>query len=493
MSQFNQSKQHGKSESAAPQLPEQAPPSPDYVLGPEHLPSPDYVPGPEYSKYVAPSDAEIPIEDQLLPAHASPIALSLGYVADSDPKEDPEEDPADYTADGGDDDDDDGDDDDDEEEEARKTVSHHPPITTSTEALIAKYAVAPTPPVPPLSPLSPWSSPLPHIQSPPLHVLSLPLPLPSPPIHTSPTYTDAPLGYKAAMIQSRAASPPLYYDHLCCYHLLLKEMIFPRQICGFERESVSLLSLPSLTSGRVRLLLLRRAMTIVGEVNKRVTDLAITQRQEAQELYAWSRSKDRSMALEASIRTLEASIKTLEGQVRTLQTQHDRMEWQRQQACDMVTSAFGRIHVLEARDRACTRDAGPQDGPTDDDSSAQGIADALAEYEAYRSSGNGDDRHDSGCGRRTECTTRECTYNDNLKCQPLNFKDVVSYTQPFQELALMCGRMFLEEFDEVEKYVGGLPDMIQGSVMASKPKTMQHEIEFATEPMDQKIRTFADQ
>nr|GEX68600.1 hypothetical protein [Tanacetum cinerariifolium] len=27
----------------------------------------------------------------------------------------------------------------------------------------------------------------------------------------------------------------------------------------------------------------------------------------------------------------------------------------------------------------------------------------------------------------------------------------------------MCGRMFLEEFDEVEKYVGGLPDMIQGS------------------------------
>ncbi|GJW05641.1 hypothetical protein Tco_1568064 [Tanacetum coccineum] len=52
--------------------------------------------------------------------------------------------------------------------------------------------------------------------------------------------------------------------------------------------------------------------------------------------------------------------------------------------------------------------------------------------------------------------------------------------------------MFLEEFDEVEKYVSGLPDMIQGSVMASKPKTMQDAIEFATELMDQKIRTFAD-
>ncbi|GKG52138.1 hypothetical protein Tco_0547013, partial [Tanacetum coccineum] len=34
-----------------------------------------------------------------------------------------------------------------------------------------------------------------------------------------------------------------------------------------------------------------------------------------------------------------------------------------------------------------------------------------------------------------------------------------------KELALMCGRMFPEESDEVEKYVGGLPDNIQGSVM----------------------------
>ncbi|GJY51755.1 putative reverse transcriptase domain-containing protein [Tanacetum coccineum] len=55
----------------------------------------------------------------------------------------------------------------------------------------------------------------------------------------------------------------------------------------------------------------------------------------------------------------------------------------------------------------------------------------------------------------------------------------------------MCGRMFPEESDEVEKYVDGLPDMIHGSVMALKPKTMQDAIEFATELMDQKIRTIA--
>ncbi|GKA07743.1 reverse transcriptase domain-containing protein [Tanacetum coccineum] len=118
---------------------------------------------------------------------------------------------------------------------------------------------------------------------------------------------------------------------------------------------------------------------------------------------------------------------------------------------------------------------------------------------------NGNDSHNSGSdGRRLMPIARECTYIDFLKCQPLNFKktlkkmmtdkycprgkikkleielwnlkvkgnDMESYNQRFQELALMCGRMFPEESDEVEKYVDGLPDMIQGSVMASKPKKM---------------------
>ncbi|GJY27125.1 putative reverse transcriptase domain-containing protein [Tanacetum coccineum] len=70
--------------------------------------------------------------------------------------------------------------------------------------------------------------------------------------------------------------------------------------------------------------------------------------------------------------------------------------------------------------------------------------------------------------------------------------DVVAYSQRFQELALMCDRMFPEEIDQVEKYVGGLPDTIHGSVMATKPKTMQDAIEFATELMDKKINTWAE-
>ncbi|GJU40589.1 putative reverse transcriptase domain-containing protein [Tanacetum coccineum] len=70
--------------------------------------------------------------------------------------------------------------------------------------------------------------------------------------------------------------------------------------------------------------------------------------------------------------------------------------------------------------------------------------------------------------------------------------NVIVYNQHFQELALLCGRMFPEESDKIEKYVGGLPDMIHRSVVASKPKTMQEATEMAIKVMDKRIRTFAD-
>ncbi|GJU93386.1 putative reverse transcriptase domain-containing protein [Tanacetum coccineum] len=70
--------------------------------------------------------------------------------------------------------------------------------------------------------------------------------------------------------------------------------------------------------------------------------------------------------------------------------------------------------------------------------------------------------------------------------------DLLTYNQRFQELALMCDRMFPEESAKVERYVGGLPDMIHGSVKASKPQSMQEAIEFATEMMDKKMLTAAE-
>ncbi|GJX25420.1 putative reverse transcriptase domain-containing protein [Tanacetum coccineum] len=61
-----------------------------------------------------------------------------------------------------------------------------------------------------------------------------------------------------------------------------------------------------------------------------------------------------------------------------------------------------------------------------------------------------------------------------------------------EELALMCDRMFPEESDVVEKYVGGLPNMIHRSVKASKPKTMREAIKFPTKLMDKKILTITE-
>ncbi|GJS26453.1 putative reverse transcriptase domain-containing protein [Tanacetum coccineum] len=70
--------------------------------------------------------------------------------------------------------------------------------------------------------------------------------------------------------------------------------------------------------------------------------------------------------------------------------------------------------------------------------------------------------------------------------------DMTGYNQRFQELALLCVRMFPKESDKIERYVGGFPNMIHRSVVASKPKTMQEAIEIATELLVKKICTFAE-
>ncbi|GKC88056.1 reverse transcriptase domain-containing protein [Tanacetum coccineum] len=70
--------------------------------------------------------------------------------------------------------------------------------------------------------------------------------------------------------------------------------------------------------------------------------------------------------------------------------------------------------------------------------------------------------------------------------------DVVSYTQRFQELALLCARMFPEESDQVEKYTRGLPNSIKGNVMSARPKTLQEATELAKDLIGQKVRTYAE-
>ncbi|GJS58705.1 hypothetical protein Tco_0653489 [Tanacetum coccineum] len=414
-----------------------------------------------YPDYLVPSEDEAPIEDNacLLDAHCS--SLSPGYVPDSDPEEDPEEDSeeehADYPADGGDgddepsDDDTDDDDADDDEEpfedededegwrstlaprlfcytmvgpvpqagdteafgrdyesapthrvehlrfgspcqtrlrRARKSVRPEPPMSASMEARIAEHAAAPTPPLP---------------------VVSSPLPLPSP-LTTSPTDTGAPLGYRAAGILMRAAvaSPPLPLPPTAPRTDIPEADMPPRKrAClttpapGYEIGESSAAGAarqpgptPAVdTWDQIVEAMMEIAPTTLEGVDQRVTELDTTVRQRTEEfevrfeeahddraylgalvntLYrerlqhrrtalaidreaiyariAWTSSEERSAAIEAHVRTLEAQVATLIAHTTSLQTQ--------------LTSALGRIATLEARDPE------PQDGPAEAGSSS---------------------------------------------------------------------------------------------------------------------------
>ncbi|GJX23128.1 hypothetical protein Tco_0227573 [Tanacetum coccineum] len=174
----------------------------------------------------------------------------------------------------------------------------------------------------------------------------------------------------------------------------------------------------------------------------------------------------------------------------------------------------------------------------------QGVTAILAARDANT---NGVDSYNSGtCARRNEQATCECTYPDFMRCQPLNFKGIegvveltqwidkmeivfrisnysvenqikfstctllgnaltwwnshvrtvgndIAYAMTWTELKKkMTDKMFPEESNKIEKYVIGLPDMIHGSVVASKPKTMQEATKMAIDVMDKRIRTFSD-
>ncbi|GJS38854.1 reverse transcriptase domain-containing protein [Tanacetum coccineum] len=69
--------------------------------------------------------------------------------------------------------------------------------------------------------------------------------------------------------------------------------------------------------------------------------------------------------------------------------------------------------------------------------------------------------------------------------------DLAAYTQRFQKLTIMCTKMVLEEEDRVEKFIGVLPDNIQGYVIAAEPTRLQDAVRIANNLMDQKLKGYA--
>ncbi|GKE47017.1 putative reverse transcriptase domain-containing protein, partial [Tanacetum coccineum] len=147
----------------------------------------------------------------------------------------------------------------------------------------------------------------------------------------------------------------------------------------------------------------------------------------------------------------------------------------------------------------------------------QGVTTALAARDANT---NGVDSHNSGTGaRRNERATQNqikfstCTLLGNaLTWRNSHVRTIgndVAYAMTWTELKKKitdkyCPRnkikklevelweLKVKESNKIEKYVDGLPDMIHGSVVASKPKTMQEATKMAIDVMDKRICTFAD-
>ncbi|GJU71597.1 putative reverse transcriptase domain-containing protein [Tanacetum coccineum] len=69
--------------------------------------------------------------------------------------------------------------------------------------------------------------------------------------------------------------------------------------------------------------------------------------------------------------------------------------------------------------------------------------------------------------------------------------DLTAYTQRFQELILLCTRMVPDEEDRVERFIGGLPDNIQGNVIVANPARLQDAIRIANQLMDKKVQGYA--
>ncbi|GJX96178.1 putative reverse transcriptase domain-containing protein [Tanacetum coccineum] len=68
--------------------------------------------------------------------------------------------------------------------------------------------------------------------------------------------------------------------------------------------------------------------------------------------------------------------------------------------------------------------------------------------------------------------------------------DLDAYTQRFQELTMICTKIVPKEEDRVEKFIGGLPDNIQGNVIAAEPTKLQDVVRIANNLMDQKLKGY---
>ncbi|GKC28922.1 hypothetical protein Tco_1036216 [Tanacetum coccineum] len=108
--------------------------------------------------------------------------------------------------------------------------------------------------------------------------------------------------------------------------------------------------------------------------------------------------------------------------------------------------------------------------------------------------GNGGNGNPNENNRDARSVARECTYQDFMKCQPLNFKGtegVVGLIR-FQELTMMCTKIVPEEEDQLRNSWRTSPDNHPfGNVNFPEPTRLQDAVRITNNLMDQKLKGYA--
>ncbi|GKD61267.1 putative reverse transcriptase domain-containing protein, partial [Tanacetum coccineum] len=196
--------------------------------------------------------------------------------------------------------------------------------------------------------------------------------------------------------------------------------------------------------------------------------------------------------------------RALEARVTVLETEVRRHEWQRQAADDLAVQHIMRTQALEAGARVDTlEDTGNSDRKPYVGSKP------LSSKCNYNHEGPCPPRHEGVWTHRwfekmdlcLALAISQHLVKSNLRLaliqvdallngmphvMPILLKQLMTMPSTISATYACVSRMFPKEVDKIEKYIGGLPDMILSSVKASKPKTMQEAIEFTTELMDEK-------
>nr|GEU94696.1 hypothetical protein [Tanacetum cinerariifolium] len=283
-----------------------------------------------------------------------------------------------------------------------------------------------------------------------LEVASAPTP-PLPPSFLS--LRIRPLHTRAAMAQMRAAVPSTYLSLLPLGTPPL--LPIPLHVPSTSRRA----EIPEADTPPWKRLLLTtpRPGCEVGESSAAEDRAAVRAKIELlrRERIAY---EQKSIQIHKALTKSEAYSKTLESRVAVLETQANRYEWQRQTVDDFAVQHITRTQALEA---------------------GAGI-DILEDTAACQV-------------KYAACTLQGVIltwWNSHVKTVTLE----VAQALPWKTLKKMmtdkyCPRGEIKklETDMVEKYIGGLPNTIHDSVKASKPKTMQEAIEFATELINKRI------